>query len=48
MAYTLDFALALGEGKAGLTLAAQIVDTSGGDVGSEATPGLPYDFIGRL
>jgi len=40
MAYTLDFSLALGGGQTGLTLAAQLVDTAGSDVGSEVTTGF--------
>jgi hypothetical protein len=33
--YTLDYSLALGNGKIGLTLAAQLVDSDGVDVGTE-------------
>jgi len=40
MAYTLSFSLALGAGKAGLTLAAQVVDAAGSDIGSEITSGF--------
>ena len=40
MAYTLDFAISLGSSKTGLTLNAQIVDTSGGDIGSAITTGF--------
>jgi hypothetical protein len=40
MSYTLDTALILGSQKAGLTLAAQLVDTAGADVGDEVTTGF--------
>ena len=40
MAYTLDFSLALGGTKTGLTMAAQLVDTDGNDSGSEITTGF--------
>lgn len=40
MTYTLSFSLALGGSKAGLTMAAQLVNTSGGNVGSEVTSGF--------
>ena len=40
MAYTLDLAISLGSSKTGLTLNAQIVDTSGVDVGSAITTGF--------
>ncbi len=40
MTYTLDFSLSLGGSKTGLTMAAMVVDTSGGDVGSEVTSGF--------
>jgi len=40
MSYTLSFDISLGSGKAGLTLAAQLVDTSGNAVGSEITTGF--------
>ena len=40
MAYTLDFSLSLGSSKTGLTMAAQLVDTSGSNVGSEVTSGF--------
>lgn len=40
MAYTLDFNLALGAGNAGLTLAAQLLDTTGANVGSAVTTGF--------
>lgn len=40
MAYVLDFSLALGTSKTGLTLAAQLVDTAGADVGAEVTSGF--------
>lgn len=40
MTYTLDFSLALGGSKDGLTMAAQLVDTTGGDVGGEVTSGF--------
>lgn len=40
MTYVLDFSLSLGGSKTGLTMAAMIVDISGGDVGSEVTSGF--------
>ena len=40
MAYTLTFGLALGTSQTGLTLAAQLVDTAGGNVGGEVTTGF--------
>jgi hypothetical protein len=40
MAYTSTFSMALGASKAGLTLAAQIMDTTGANVGSEITAGF--------
>jgi len=40
MAYTLDFGLALGGSKTGLTMAAQLVDTTGTNTGSELTTGF--------
>lgn len=40
MTYTLDFSLALGSSKTGLTMACQLVDTSGANVGSEVTTGF--------
>ena len=40
MAYTLDFSLALGSSKTGLTMAAQLVDTTGTNTGSEITSGF--------
>jgi len=40
MAYTLDFSLALGSGKAGLTLVAQLVDSDGNNVGSAIMSGF--------
>ena len=41
MTYTLDFALALGSGKAGLTdLRAQLVDTAGAGVGAAVATGF--------
>ena len=36
----MDIGLALGTSQTGLTMAAMIVDTSGGDVGSEITSGF--------
>lgn len=40
MAYTLDFSLVLGSTKTGTALAAQIVDTSGANVGAAITTGF--------
>lgn len=40
MAYTATFSMALGASKAGLTLAAQIVDTAGANVGAEIAAGF--------
>lgn len=40
MSYTLDIAIALGKKKTGLTLSAQLVDTSGANVGSSVTTGF--------
>jgi len=40
MSYTLDFSLALGSAKAGLTLNAQLVDTAGANVGSAISTGF--------
>lgn len=40
MSYTLDYSIALGPGMTGLTLAAQLVNTSGASVGSEVTTGF--------
>lgn len=40
MTYTLDFDISLGSSKTGLTMAAQVVDTSGGNTGSEVTAGF--------
>lgn len=40
MAYTLDFAISLGSANTGLTLAAQLVNTSGTNTGNEVTTGF--------
>lgn len=40
MAYTLDISLALGSSQTGLTLSAQLVDTTGANVGSAVTTGF--------
>lgn len=40
MSYALAFNISLGSSKSGLTLAAQLVDTAGGDVGAEIASGF--------
>jgi hypothetical protein len=47
MAYTRDFALALGGSQTGLSLEAQLVDTSGSNVGSAVTTGFVEIGLGN-
>ena len=46
MAYQLAFSLSLGPGQTGLTLAAQLLDESGSDVGSEVATGFTEIGLG--
>jgi hypothetical protein len=47
MAYTLDFSINLGASQTGLTLKAQLVNTSGADVGSEISAGFTEIGFGQ-